>query len=280
MHMGTEQYKLTDKTAVVTGSSSGIGKAIAKKFAGAGANVVVCAPEDEQDNMDDVVASINQADHQGQAVSTPCDVTDRSTVEALAETTVKEFGEIDVLVNNAGGGFPSPFRNLNMESWDNIVDLNLGGTFNCSHILGEQMIDSGGGNIINIASMAGINGLPNMSPYAAAKAAIINFTRTLSFELATFDIRVNAIAPGLVVTERVRGDREKTDIPAPEELERGDVARRAGLPEEIADMAQVLASPAASYVTGHAMQVSGVPRLERHLDVDYYDVGETVWISE
>lgn len=278
--MGTDQYELTDQTAVVTGSSSGIGRSIAEKFAGAGANVVICAPEGEEENMDAVVESINVADNRGRAIATVCDVTDRPSIEALAETTVDEFGGLDILVNNAGGGVPSPIRNLDSNVWNDIVQLNLGGTFNCSHILGERIIDSGGGNIINIASMAGINGLPNMGPYAAAKAAIINFTRTLAFELSTFDVRVNAIAPGLIVTERVRGDRSETDIPAPEELDREDVARRAGLPEEIADMAQVLASPAASYVTGHAMQVAGVPRLERHLDVKYYDIGETVWISE
>jgi 3-oxoacyl-[acyl-carrier protein] reductase len=276
--MTTDQYELTDQTAVVTGSSSGIGRAIAEKFGSAGANVVVCAPTDEEENMADVAESINQADG-GRAITTPLDVTDRPTVEALAETTIEEFGGIDLLVNNAGGGVPSPFRDFDKDLWDRIIELNLGGTFNCSDILSEPIIEGNGGAIINIGSMAGINGLPNMSPYAAAKAAIINFTRTLAFELATFDVRVNAIAPGLISTDRVRGDRSESAIPSPDELDRGDVARRAGLPEEIADMAQVLASPAASYVTGHAMQVSGVPRLERHLNVEYYDVGETVWIG-
>lgn len=276
--MPTDRFDLTDQTAVVTGSSSGIGKAIAKRFAEAGANVVVCAPSDEQKNMDEVAREINRNDD-GQAMTTPIDVTNRPTVEALAETTVDEFGGIDILVNNAGGGVPSPFRELDKGTWDSILDLNLGGTFNCADIIGDEIVKNGGGSIINIASMAGINGLPNMSPYAAAKSAIINFTRTLSFELATFDVRVNAIAPGLISTDRVRGDRSESVIPTPEEIDRSDVARRAGLPEEIADMAQVLASPAASYVTGHAMQVAGVPRLERHLDVEYYDAGETVWID-
>lgn len=274
--MTASDYALTGETAIVTGSSRGLGKAMAARFSEAGADVVICAPEAERENMDAVADSINSSTDGGRAIVTPVDVTDRPSMEALAETTEEEFGGIDILVNNAGGGFRKPFRKMNREDWDRVVDLNLGGTFNGCNIIGNRMADADGGVIINMASMAGLNGSPKMTNYAASKAAIINFTRTLSFELAPFDVRVNAIAPGLI--KKPTDEETRSQIPFPDEIDRDTVARRIGLPEEIAEMAQVLASPAASFVTGTTIEVAGVPRLERHLEVEYYDEGDNVWV--
>ncbi|SEV89559.1 SDR family NAD(P)-dependent oxidoreductase [Halobacterium jilantaiense] len=240
-------------TAVVTGASSGIGRAVAERFAADGADVVVCSRE--QENVDPVAEGIREDG--GSALAVECDVTDRDAVDALIEATVEEFGGLDVLVNNAGASFVAGFDDISPNGWDTIMDVNLGGTYHCTHAAAEHLKD-GGGAVVNVASVAGQEGAPYMSHYAAAKAAIINLTRTLAIEWAGDDVRVNCIAPGFVATP---GLEAQMGVSA-DDIEREDVDRRIGVSEEIADSVRFLASPAASFVVGETLTAGGVPQGE------------------
>jgi 3-oxoacyl-[acyl-carrier protein] reductase len=248
--VSTDQFSVDGQTAIVTGSSSGIGRAIAARFAADGADVVVCSRE--QDNVDPVAEGIEAEG--GSALAVECDVTERGAVEALVETTVEEFGGVDVLVNNAGASFMANFDDLSQNGWETIVEINLTGTVNCTQVAAEHLKE-GGGTVINFSSVAGQQGAPYMSHYAAAKAGIENLTTTLAFEWADDDVRVNCIAPGFVATPGVESQMGVTA----DELDRDDVDRRIGTSEEIADVAQFLASRASSYLTGETITARGVP---------------------
>ncbi|NIC00653.1 SDR family NAD(P)-dependent oxidoreductase [Halobacterium sp. R2-5] len=240
-------------TAVVTGASSGIGRAIAERFAADGADVVVCSRE--QANVDPVAEGIREDG--GSALAVECDVTDRDAVDALVEATVEEFGGLDVLVNNAGASFVAGFEDISPNGWDTILDVNLGGTYHCTQAAADHLKD-GGGAVVNVASVAGQEGAPYMSHYAAAKAAVINLTRTLAAEWAPEDVRVNCIAPGFVATP---GLESQMGVSA-DDIDREDVDRRIGVSGEIADVARFLASPAASFVVGETVTAGGVPQGE------------------
>ncbi|MFB6070043.1 MAG: SDR family NAD(P)-dependent oxidoreductase [Halanaeroarchaeum sp.] len=252
--MPTEQFAVDGRSTIVTGASSGIGRSIAERFAADGANVVVCSRE--QENVDPVAEEINDSDRPGRAIAVECDVTDRDAVESLVEATVEEFGSIDVLVNNAGASFMAPFEDLSENGWKTIVDINLHGTFHATQAAGAYMREDGGGTVINVASVAGQQGSPLMSHYAAAKAGVINLTSSLANEWADEDVRVNCIAPGFVATP---GVESQMGVSA-SNLERDDVDRRIGTVEEIADVAQFLASDASSYLVGETVTAQGVPR--------------------
>lgn len=248
--MTTDQFSVEGKTVVITGSSQGIGKVTAERFAADGANVVVSSRS--QEKIDDVVAGIEDAP--GEALAVECDVRERDAVEAMVEATVEEFGGLDVLVNNAGASFMANFEGISENGWKTIVDINLHGTYHCSQVAGEQMREQGGA-IVNLASVAGTEGAPYMSHYAAAKAAVVNLTQTLAFEWASDDVRVNCIAPGFVATPGVESQMGVTA----DEIDRSTVDRRIGLSEEIADTIQFLSSSASSYINGETIVARGVP---------------------
>lgn len=250
--MTETRFSVDGSTAIVTGSSSGIGKAIAERFAADGVDVVLCSRE--QDNVDPVAEAITDSDRPGSALAVECDVTDRDAVDALVETTVEEFGGLDVLVNNAGASFMADFDGISPNGWRTIVDINLTGTYHCTQAAGEHLKD-GGGSVINLSSEAGQDGAPYMSHYAAAKAAVINLTTTLGHEWADDGVRVNCIAPGFVATPGVESQMGVTA----EEIDRDQVDRTIGLSEEIADIAQFLASPASSYIVGETIRAAGAP---------------------
>ncbi|MCL9813752.1 SDR family NAD(P)-dependent oxidoreductase [Natranaeroarchaeum aerophilus] len=250
--MSETRFGVDGSTAIITGSSSGIGKAIAERFAADGVDVVLCSRE--QDNVDPVAESITDSDRPGSALAVECDVTDRDAVDALVETTVEEFGGLDVLVNNAGASFMADFDGISPNGWETIVDINLTGTYHCTQAASEYLKD-GGGCVINLSSEAGQDGAPYMSHYAAAKAAVINLTTTLGHEWAGDDVRVNCIAPGYVATPGVESQMGVTA----EEIDRDTVDRTIGLSEEIADIAQFLASNAASYIVGETIRAAGAP---------------------
>ncbi|SER79281.1 SDR family NAD(P)-dependent oxidoreductase [Natrinema salaciae] len=258
--MSTDQFSVDGDVAIITGSSSGIGKSIAERFADDGVDVVVCSRE--QANVDPVAAAINESDSPGRALAVECDVTDREAVEALVEATVEEFGGLDVLVNNAGASFMADFDDISPNGWKTIVDININGTYHCTHAAAEHLKD-GGGSVVNLASVAGQRGSPLMSPYGAAKAAVINLTTTLSYEWAHDDVRVNCIAPGFVATP---GVESQMGVSA-DNIERDDVARRIGTVEEIADVTQFLASPASSYLVGETITAQGVPQIDEEHEV-------------
>ncbi|WP_135851070.1 SDR family NAD(P)-dependent oxidoreductase [Halorussus salinus] len=257
-----ERFSVGGKTAVITGASSGIGREIAELFAADGANVVVCSRE--QENVDPVAEDIRDAtaDAGGDALAVECDVTDRDAVEALVEATVEEFGGLDVLVNNAGASFMANFEDISPNGWQKILDINLGGTYNCAQAA-EEYLKDGGGAVINVASVAGQQGAPYMSHYGAAKAAVVNLTSTLAFEWAGDGVRVNCIAPGFVATP---GLASQMGISA-DEIDRESVERRVGVSEEIADVARFLASDAASFVVGETVTAAGVPDVMESPDV-------------
>jgi 3-oxoacyl-[acyl-carrier protein] reductase len=250
-----DRFRIEGQTAIVTGASSGIGRAIAEQFAADGADVVICSRE--QGNVDPVAEGIDGSDRPGRVLAIECDVTDRGAVEALVEATVAEFGGIDTLVNNAGASFVANFDDISTNGWETIVDINLHGTYHCTQAAGEHLAD-GGGSVVNMASVAGQQGAPYMSHYGAAKAAVINLTSTLAYEWAGRGVRVNCIAPGFVATPGVESQMGVTAS----DIDRGSVDRTIGLSQEIADVTQFLASPASSYVVGETIRAAGVPQIE------------------
>jgi NAD(P)-dependent dehydrogenase (short-subunit alcohol dehydrogenase family) len=254
--MSTNQFSVAGQTAIITGSSRGIGRAIAEQFAEDGADVVVCSRTKE--DLDRVADAINESDAPGQALPVEFDVRDRSSVEALVQATVDEFAGVDCLVNNAGASFVSDFEDLSENAWGTIIDINLNGPFRCTQVAGEKMREDGGGSVINVSSIAGHWGAGYHAHYGASKAGLINLTSSLAYEWGRQGIRVNCIAPGIVVTE---GAQEAMGV-MPEEIDRGDPDRQTGLPVEVADIAQFLASPAASFVTGETVDIKGVPPIE------------------
>jgi len=248
----TDRFSVSG-TAIVTGASSGIGRSIAEQFAADGANVVVCSRE--QENVDPVAEGIR--DDGGAALAVECDVTDRDAVDALVDATVGEFGGLDVLVNNAGASFVAGFDDISPNGWKTIVEINLTGTYHCTQAAAEHLQD-GGGSVVNLASVAGQSGAPYMSHYSAAKAGVINLTKTLAMKWAGKGVRVNCIAPGFVATP---GLASQMGVSA-DDIDREEVDRRIGVSEEISDVARFLASPAASFVVGETVTAGGVPQGE------------------
>jgi len=254
------QFGVDGQTVIVTGASQGIGRAIAERFADDGADVVICSRE--QSKVDDVAATIDERDG-GECVPVECDVTDRDAVEALVETTVEEFGGVDTLINNAGASFMADFESISENGWKTIVDINLHGTYHCTQVAGEYMRENGGGVIVNFSSVAGQYGAPYMSHYGAAKAAVVNLTKTLAFEWSEDQVRVNCISPGFVATP---GVESQMGVSA-DEIDRENVHRRIGLEAEIADVAQFLASEASSYLNGETITAEGVPQIEESPEI-------------
>jgi 3-oxoacyl-[acyl-carrier protein] reductase len=245
---------LKDKVAIVTGGAGGIGTSIAKAFSEAGAKVVVSSRN--QENIDKVAADLKASGGESLAIAT--DVTIPEQVDNMIAQTVDTFGRIDILVNNAGGamvmGKP---EELSPDGWSATIALNLTGTFLCAAAAGRVMIGQNSGKIINIASVAGIKGAANMAPYGAAKAGVINLTRSLASAWAFYNINVNAIAPGLIATPGLKSagwipSREKEDgTMIPSLLHPGD-------PERVADLALFLASPASDHLTGESIPIRGM----------------------
>ena len=244
---------LTQKVAIVTGAGQGIGKAIAMAFAKAGASIVVAEFNAETGNQTvNEIKSLNKA-----ALYSKVDVTQAEQVERMVQDALKAFGKIDILVNNAGGGYTiKSVMEIPEDEWDRVVTLNLKSTFLCSKMVSIEMVKQESGSIINLGSLAGLEPFPLRSHYAAAKAAVINFTRSMAIEMGPLNIRVHAIAPGQIRTALVEdilakhpGLREERMIRLP--------FGRFGEPEEVANVALFLASDLSSYVTGEIIGVDG-----------------------
>ena len=248
--MTAERFSVAGRPTLVTGASSGIGRAVAEQFAADGAPVAVCSRTRE--HIEPVAEGIREAG--GEAVAVECDVREREAVDALVEQTVDALGGLDVLVNNAGASFVAGFEDISPNGWHAIVDSNLTGTYHCTQAAGEALRD-GGGVVVNVSSVAGRQGAPYMSHYGAAKAGIVNLTRSLAAEWASAGVRVVCVAPGFVATP---GLASQMGIDA-DDVDREAVDRRVGVAEEIADVVQFLASPAASFVNGETLAPAGVP---------------------
>ena len=239
--------------AFITGAASGIGAATARRLAEEGARVTIA-------DLDEVGAKeIAQSIGSG-ALAVPIDVTDTDTLRDALAIAEDAFGTVDILVNNAGGGERIElFLDSRPPSWEMTLALNLGGAMACTHVALPGMVARRRGAIVNVASEAGRVGLFGGSSYAAAKAGIIGFTKSVALEVATGGVRVNAVAPGPIDTPMLQRTAEQSDLGA--RVRRGMIEatamKRPGDPREVAAAIAFLASDDASYVTGHVLSVSG-----------------------
>jgi NAD(P)-dependent dehydrogenase (short-subunit alcohol dehydrogenase family) len=250
--LSTDRFSLEGKVAIVTGASRGIGRAIATGFAEAGADVAVAAR-----NENDLETLVKEIDGLGRkAIAVPTDVTDRDAIQNLVDKTVEEFGHLDVLVNNAGGSrFTAPIVALRPEGWEKVIKLNLDSVFHATQIGAQAMLASGGGSIIQMSSVAGIEGAQTLSFYSAAKGGVRLMSQAVAKELAQSGVRVNSIAPGWISTDlnaALRADENLQKF-----MESTVPMGRFGEVEEIVGAAIYLASDASSYVTGTTLVIDG-----------------------
>lgn len=245
----TQVQKLPGKVALVTGASRGIGRAIALALAAEGAKVAVNYATSSS-AADAVVAEITAAG--GEACAIGADVSQPDQVDNLIAAVTNKWGQIDVLVNNAGITRDTLLLRMKLEDWQTVIDLNLTGVFLCCRAVSKIMLKQKSGRIINITSVSGLMGNPGQANYSAAKAGVIGFTKTLAKEFASRGITVNAVAPGFIATDMTK------DLKGAEEVLKFIPLGRFGEAEEVAGMVRFLAAdPAAAYITGQVMNVDG-----------------------
>ena len=239
---------LDGQTALVTGASRGIGRAVALALAEAGAEVVVNYSS-SPDAADAVVGEITGSG--GRAYALQANVADEEAVNDLIKTVIERSGRIDVLVNNAGITRDGLLMRMKTEDWQSVINLNLSGVFLCTRAVTRPMLKQKSGRIINITSVVGLMGNAGQSNYAAAKAGVVGFTRSTAKEMASRGITVNAVAPGFIATDMTK-DLDAEGILAAIPL------GRFGTPEQVAGAVRFLAAdPAAAYITGQVLQVDG-----------------------
>jgi len=250
--VSTDMFSLEGKVAAVTGASRGIGRAIALGLARAGADVAVAARSES--DLETLAKEIGAQGRRG--ISVPTDVTDRSQIEALINRTADELGGLDILVNNAGGTrFMAPITSLRPEGWDKSMRLNLDSVFHATQLGAQKMVETGGGSIIQVASVAGIMGSQGLSFYSAAKGGVRLLTQSVAKELAQSNVRANCIAPGWVATDlnaNLREDEASNKF-VTDMIPMG----RWGEVEEMVGAAVYLASDASSFMTGTTLVVDG-----------------------
>ncbi|WZY01155.1 3-oxoacyl-[acyl-carrier-protein] reductase [Bacillus sp. FSL W7-1360] len=241
---------LENQTAIVTGASRGIGKAIALELAKAGANVVVNYAGSEA-RAAEVVAEIQALGRE--AVAYQADVSQSEQVTAMIKDTLAQFGKIDILVNNAGITRDNLLMRMKEQEWDEVLDINLKGVFHCAKAVSRSMMKQRSGRIINVASVVGVMGNTGQANYVAAKAGVIGLTKSLARELAARNIRVNAVAPGFITTEMTDSLGEDIQTQLQAQIPLGTL----GEPEDVARVVRFLASEDASYMTGQTIHVDG-----------------------
>ncbi len=244
--------RLKGKVALITGSSRGVGRAVALAYAKEGANIVVNYASNK-DAAEEVVAAIQEMG--SRAIAFKADVAKAAEAEALVEKGIEEFGQLDILVNNAGFGRPAMLVKMSEDQWDQVVDIHLKGAFLCSQFAARHMNEAKRGKIINVTSVAGIVGTVGQINYSAAKGGLISFTKSAARELARYNICVNIISLGIVatdMTEKIRTDEKLKDIYMNRIL-----LKRFAEPDDISPAFVFLGSDESNYITGQLLCVDG-----------------------
>ncbi len=250
--MSKGMFDLSGKVAIVTGGNGGIGLGIAKGLAGAGANIVVAARN--QEKTEKAVEELQGLGIRAIGVST--DVQDEASVKSMVKAAVDEFGAVNILVNNAGISIRKPPQEYTLEEWKRVVDVDLTGVFICSREVYPHMKAAGGGKIINIGSMTSVFGSDWVAPYSASKGGVVQLSKSLAIAWAKDNIQVNSILPGWIHTDLTAFIR--TNTPQRYDFIRSRIPHgRWGEPEELAGTAVFLASRASDYVTGVSLPVDG-----------------------
>ncbi len=248
--------QLNGKIAIVTGGGSGLGRAMALRFAHDGARVIA-ADLNEAGAQETARLATEQGASADQVVASALDVTNEQACSALVDATLAEHGKLDVMVANAGIGTFGPIAKLSLADWQRVLDVNLTGVFLCAKYAFRAMQEAGGGVILATASVAGLEGTPNLGAYGPAKAGVIQLVKTIALEGARHNIRANALCP--VWTTTPLGDALVADNPerGMERLRRMVPLGRLGQPEDVASVAAYLASDEASFISGIAMPIDG-----------------------
>jgi 3-oxoacyl-[acyl-carrier protein] reductase len=244
--------KLKDKIALVTGSSRGIGRAVALAYAKEGAKVVVNYTSNEK-AAQEVVEAIEKMD--SQAIAIKADVSKKTETERLVQGGMDQFGRIDILVNNAGFGRPAMMLKMEEEHWDQVIDIHLKGAFLCAQAAGRHMKEQKSGKIINVSSVAGLVGTVGQINYSAAKGGVLSMTKSMARELARYNVCVNVISLGIVATdmsEKIRTDEKLSEIYMNRIL-----LKRFAEPEDISPAFVFFASDESNYITGQLLCVDG-----------------------
>lgn len=247
-------FDLTGRTAIVTGSGRGLGKAMARGLATAGASVLTCSRTLKE--AERTAAEIRVAG--GEATAVRADTADRASAEALVAAAVEHYGHLDVLVNNAGVDVIEPVEDVTDEHWHSVLSINLTGYFHCAQAAGRQMLrQPTGGSIVNISSIAGRVGIAGLGSYSAAKGGVDQMTKVMAVEWAQRGVRVNAIAPGYYENIMASARDEHARPEKQQQVLTFTPMGRRGLPHELIGPVVFLASDAASYITGAVLYVDG-----------------------
>lgn len=247
------------KVAIVTGGGTGLGRCIALGLARRGAKVVIASRKIE--NLQTVANEITAAG--GEAMPYAFDVRNYNEVEQLLAKTKEKFGRVDILVNNAAGNFYIPAENLTPNGWNAVVGIVLNGTWYCSHVVGNEMIKQGSGQILNIVANYAWSGQPGVVHSCSAKAGVLAMTRTLAVEWGGYGLRVNAFAPGAMVTDNASANLKYDSPNAQEMIKKIIPVGRLTSPEEMAETALFMMSPTAAYMNGEVLTADGGAWLPR-----------------